>query len=116
VEIAAENVDADFTVGTGSARSQAFYFATPPTLSYGTAYYVGIEAGGGSNFALHGYQLAASGDQAAFPGGSGFYLATYASSAWTEDQTVRPLMTLVLGDSTGSSGGGGPLIGGRLAL
>lgn len=80
---------------------------TLSTLTFGTKYYIGIEVTSSSAVGVRGWQLDDAADLAAFPGGSAYHLATYDGSNWSDDQTVRPMMELMLEDITEPTAGGG---------
>ena len=106
------DVDQDSTSGTAGFE-YLFSTATLATLSYGTKYYIGLQSGGGG-VGVRGVQLASADDRVAYPHGANRGLVTY-NGSYTEDNTVMPLLDLILEDITvPSGGGGGPLIVGRL--
>lgn len=74
--------------------------ASLTALSFGTTYYAGMEVADAANAGviINGIQLAEAADLAAFAGGSDFHFATYNGSAWSDDQTVRPFVELILDD------------------
>lgn len=90
--------------------------STLATLSFGTAYYLGLEVADATNggVIINGLQLDAADDLDAFAGGTECHLATWNGSAWTDDQTVRPFVEWIFDDITepaGGSGGGLKLAG-----
>ena len=76
-------------------------------LSFGTTYYIGFESVSSSTAGVRGIQLGSADDRAAYPNGTNRGIATWNGSAWTEDNTVMPLCSLILDDITVAAGGGG---------
>lgn len=105
-----------FSAVTNTARPLELYFdeATLTALDFGTDYYIGLEVADATSagVVITGIQLSEANDLLAYPGGTSVHLATYNGSAWTDDQTVRPMVELILADITEPAGGGG---GGLLA-
>lgn len=85
-------------------------FASPPTLSFGTKYYVGLESGGTSAINLIGIQLGSAADRAAYPLGTSRGGVSYNGSTWTEDDTVVPGLDLIIEDVTAPSGSGSAIV------
>jgi hypothetical protein len=116
-ELEAITLDGDLAGSTGSNNLFEFYFDSLVSLSFGTAYYAGLESGAGTSYRVRGLVMDTANDMKAMSGGDGFYLATYNGATWTEDTTNRPLMQLIIADWTEPVGGGGgatQLIGGGL--
>jgi hypothetical protein len=109
-ELQAISIDSD---NVSSATSQIgmaeFYFdeASLTELSFGTTYYIGVEVTNTIACELRGIQLDSADDLSAYPGGDQFYFSSYNGSAWSDDQTVRPLCELILDDITEPAGGSG---------
>lgn len=88
--------------------------ATLSSLTWGTAYYIGLEVADATNggVLLNGLQLDDAADLSAYGGGSNACLSTYNGSSWTDDTTVYPFFELILDDITGNTAGGsGAVIG-----
>ena len=81
-------------------------------LSFGTAYYLGLQVADAANggVIINGLQLDNASDLDAYPGGSEFHFSTFDGSNWSDDTTVRPMVSLILDDITEPAGGGGGLI------
>lgn len=106
-ELMGISLDCDFsaTLNTANTTFEVYFDDTPATLTFGTTYYAGIErvdAGTG----LNGLGVDTSAELAALPGGSDWHLATWNGSVWADDQTVRPLIELILDDVTEPSSAG----------
>lgn len=103
------------TSATGRIVEFIFDEATLSTLSFGSAYRIGITTTVQNTY-LTTVDADTATEAAAFPWGGDFYLSTRADAgAWTDDTTKRPAMELILADITepaGGSGGGGRVIGG----
>jgi len=111
-------LDTDWSAfaGTSQVSYEIFFDETTLTaLSPGTAYYAGLEVADAANSAvnIYGAQLDSSSDLDAWPGGSNFHLASYDGSNWTDDQTVRPFMDLILDDITPPTGGTSTILMGQ---
>lgn len=95
-------------------RGGTVYFdeSSLATLTFGTTYYIGLEVADATNAGvlLNGVQLGSSDDLLAYPLGTSAHLATFDGSSWSDDQTVRPDVELILADWTEPSGGGGGII------
>lgn len=114
---ALQNVTLDteyFMAPTTIWYQSRIYFdeTTLSTLSAATDYYLGLEVADATSggVAIGGWQLDSSADLAAFPGGPDYYLATWNGSAWTDDQTVRPLVDPIFDDMTKPAGGSGSIV------
>lgn len=110
-------LDADWVNNASSSYTgYDFYFneASLTALSFGTAYYLGLEVGDAVNggVIVNGLQLASADDQDAFAGGSDFVLSTFDGATWTDDATVRPFVEPIISDITEPAGGGGTTIAG----
>lgn len=101
-EKAALTFDSDFRAATsGDTSIYTYLFDSPVSLNYGTAYYFGIEnVGGGSTLFVADFQVGATDQLQALPGGAEFYRSTYNGSAWTDENTKRPLISLIMDDIT----------------
>jgi hypothetical protein len=115
--LASKTLDSD---QVASAAANAFrivetYFDTAVDLSFGTDYYIGLEVADATNggVLIYGTQYAASDDKATDESGAYCNLATYNGSAWTDDNTVRPWMELIVDDWTEPSGGGAIIVNSR---
>lgn len=120
----------DFAAAVGADRLMEGYFtaSTLPTLTAGTEYAIGLATTGASGMSLVYAEVGAASDFDAYPFGQYTAYGTrtltdYPPSGndtnnFSETTTRRPYLELILGDITApsGSGGGGPLIGGRLAL
>jgi hypothetical protein len=80
--------------------------ASLTALNFGTKYYIGFESVSSSAVGIAGIQLAEAADRHAYPYGESRGLSTWNGSAWTDDDTVLPILDIVLGDITEPSGGG----------
>ena len=103
-------------VGTTGATRFLFTESTLATLSYGTAYYIGLESVSSSAVAVCGIQLDNAADRSAYPNGTNCCLSTWDGSTWTDDTTVVMQCDLILADSTiaADSARAAALIGGSL--
>lgn len=111
--VATKTLDTDFSSNASSRFMREYLFTADATLTAGTTYYAGLEVGNSTSGSLGvaGIQLSEANDQLAYPFGTQWCLSTYSSGAWTDDQTVRPFLELILEDVTASaSSGGGVLI------
>jgi hypothetical protein len=106
--------DTDWSQSPSGAMTYDVLFdeATLETLSFGTAYYLGIEVADAVNggVLINGLQLDSASDLDADPGGANFHFATYDGATWTDDDTVRPYVELIVDDATEPAGGGGGII------
>jgi hypothetical protein len=86
--------------------------ASLSSLSFGTAYYLGLEVADAANggVILNGIQLDSADDQDAYSGGASVGFATFDGSTWTDDATVRPFVELLLEDITEPAAGGGAVL------
>lgn len=105
-------LDSDWWTSPGNSYQVLdllFDEVTLSTLTWGTAYYVGLEVADAvsGGVLLNGLQLDNASDLSAYGGGSNAHLATYNGSAWADDTTVYPFFELILDDITGNSGSGG---------
>lgn len=108
-------LDSDFIGNLTTAyQSYEYYFdeSSLTALSYGTAYYLGLEVADAASAGvlINGLQLDNAADLDAYPGGSEFHFATYNGSAWTDDTTVRPFVEPIFDDITEPAGGGGGIL------
>lgn len=115
--LASKTIDTD---QIGSATSGAYrtietYFDTAVNLNFGTDYYFGFEVADAASAGvlIYGTQYASADDKATDESGAYCSLATYNGSSWTDDNTVRPWMELILDDWTEPSGGGGIIMPAR---
>lgn len=110
-ELQALSIDSDAAGRNSLGMHCEFMFdeATLSDLDFGTAYYLGIQRDGSSNFTIHGLSFAAANDMKAMSGGDGLYLATYDGSSWTETTTTMPYIEPIFADWTEPAGGGGGL-------
>jgi hypothetical protein len=104
-------LDGDHAAATANWHSFHLHWDATPELTYGTPYYVGFEAGGGTGLAVLGLTADTAAEVAAFPGGDGFYLATFNGTSWSEDRTTRPLMNFTFKDITPGGGGRSYILG-----
>ncbi len=102
----------------GQGNIFEFYFdeAALSTLASGTTYRLGVTPVSGGSVGLSVMTLPAASDRTAYPGGTNFGWSTRAScggacdatsTAWTDDDTKRPLVELILEDLTGGGGAAG---------
>lgn len=103
--------DSDFATSiTNSARTVTIMYdeASLTALNAGTAYYAGMEVADAVNggVIIRSLQLSEANDLLAYPGGTDVHFATFDGSNWSDAQTVRPIMALLLDDITAPSGGG----------
>jgi hypothetical protein len=107
--------DGDCSVNPGIFNvSSRHFFSSPYRASFGTKYYIGFECDGSATVGITGIGVGDSSEMAAYPNGSNTGLVTWNGTTTTETNTVYPCFNLFLSDITVPSGGGGPLIGGRL--
>ena len=87
------------------------YFSSSVTLSKGTTYYIGLDNNGNSQTtdALC-YEVDANEDLKAYKGfydnGEDIHLSKYNGSTWTDTNTKRLEMALIVDGDTGGGGGG----------
>lgn len=108
-------LDTDFDVQAGgSGRIKEAYFdeTTLSTLNFGTAYRVAFAPTAGSvSFGLQTITVDANADLSAYPGGIECYESTRTDAgAWTDNNTVRPFVELIIDDWTVSGGTSGIII------
>lgn len=105
----------DPQVRTGnSAGSHFYYFGASVTLTAGATYRVVFKPTSGSNITIPVFDIDNAAYMSAFPGGTDMvYTSRTDAGAWSETTTRRPNIGLLVDGI--ESGGGGPLIGGRLA-
>lgn len=120
-QLASATVDVDYFTSTFTDLSCKFLFSnsTLPTLDFGTDYYIGWESVSSSSVGLRGFVLADAADRSAFPNGTNRCFSSWNGSAWSDTTTIMPMCSLIFADITepaGGSGGGGPLIGGRIVI
>jgi hypothetical protein len=87
--------------------------STLSTLTCGSAYYIGFQAGSTSmNIALRELVVDAAGDMEALPGGADIYAATRSDAgAWSDATSTRYVVELLIESVTAASGGSGRVIG-----
>ena len=115
---AGADIDGDTFVSTTMDGYTEIIFPASIELAAATTYYATIYQTTANNLGLFQVGVTSSAYLAAMPGGAEFYLATRSggTGAFTTSQTAVPLMYLLVDgihDGAGS-GGGGPLIAGRL--
>lgn len=95
---------------------EVFFDDPPSTLNCGTTYRLGVTPISAATVGLNLINLPAAGDRTAYPGGTNFGWSTRTgcggpcdatATAWTDDNTKRPLVELVLEDITGAGAVGG---------
>lgn len=106
-EVTSVDRDTDISSIGGSLGRHTNIPLAPTAIDHGTDYYVGIESDGGDVKVLVA-NFDDADDAASMPGGSMFWYATYNGSAWTDDDTKRPMIMLELDDWTEPSGGSDP--------
>jgi hypothetical protein len=110
--------DSDYA-GSTDFRWFTLYFddTTLSALTFGSAYRLSLRSNGVNAVVIGYISVQDAGDMTAFPGGTGLsYSDREDDGAWTDYATRRLTVSLIIDDWTGSGGGGGPLIGGRLAI
>lgn len=107
-ELQAVTMDTDNFAAVGADKSAYFYFdeSTLSTLSYGTLYYLGVEATG-TAVGITRWDIFHADNRLCFPGGDDFGYATYNGTSWSDDNTLRPWVDLLIDDITEPAGGGG---------
>jgi hypothetical protein len=118
-EMQAVSIDTDELSANSGRRQVELFFTdvTLDTLTFGTEYRIGLEVEGSLAVGLLGLQLSEANDRLAFPLGTNRGYSSWNGSVWSDDDTVMPLVELILDDLTepAGGGGGGPLVGpGRL--
>lgn len=113
------DIDSDYTSNTGiqgGNREMFFDEATLSTLSFGSTYRITITVTAASDGVNVPYWVfPASSYLNAFPlGANAYWTQRTDAGAWTDTNTQLPQIGLILADITEPSGGGGPLVGGRL--
>jgi hypothetical protein len=100
--------DGDIVGSTTSTTpfEQWFDEATISDLDFGTEYRLAIAPQNANGVLLTYVEIAAAADMAAFPGGTDFFLSHRAGGAWTDVDTRRPQIDLIIDDMTMSGGGG----------
>lgn len=109
-------IDSDVQSGVTNFGNWQVMFTTPPTLTCGTKYYFGAESISGSIVGIAGHTLIEADDRLAWPLGANRAIATWNGSAWTETNTVLPLVDLILDDIAVPSGGGRSVLIGNQSL
>lgn len=103
-------VDAEYLNSTGAAL-RAFYFATPRTVTAGTAHYLAYKATTASNVSINVATVAAAGHLQALAGGEAYHYATRVDGgAWSATTTTRPMIGLLLSGIHDGAGSGGGLL------
>lgn len=120
----AVNYDTDNgqSAGSDNRTAVAFFPSTCGALSYGTAYRVDFSPQDASaGFTINSFTFAAAGDRSAFPGSTWFGSISRSgctgvcdTEAFTDDDTNRPFINLILSDVTEPSGSS--VIGGGFAI
>ena len=104
------------SAAAGNNRYHEFYFneSTLTTLTWGNSYRVSIgTSGAGANLNLNYIEVGDSAQLTAYPGGTSCAATTRTSGNWTDTTTRRPVIDLILEETTKPSGGGGHgIIGG----
>lgn len=109
-------LDSDIIVSnTNSAHMMLFDETSLATLSAGTEYRIGLEVADSTTggVTMYGGHTGSADDQNAFPDGANCLLSTYDGSSWTDDDTTRLWIELILDDWTEPSASGAVIIGGR---
>lgn len=84
--------------------------ATLSTLLAGSEYRIGIQPVDASgNFGITRLEVAAAADLEAYPGGTSWYSSTRSDAgAWSDQTTIRPVMSLIVQDWTAPTAAFGP--------
>lgn len=94
----------------GNTRYHEYYFdeATLATLTWGNAYRVSVTtSGAATNLNLNYIEVDDAQRMTAFPGGSTCSLTTRTTGNWTDTATQRPMLDVILDETTKPTGGGG---------
>jgi len=102
-------IDKDYSTAPagGTDRNWEYYFdeVTLSILNFGTEYRLGLQSGLSDSLSVRTLVVSVAGEASAFVGGTNFYLSTRTDAgSWTDVQTERPLMELVLADWTVPAG------------
>lgn len=108
-----DTIDSDHQGAISNYVNTVAIFNSLVTLDAGTKYYAGIEVLSGSTQGVTGVTVTENTDRQCFPLGENRGLATWNGSAWTETDTVLPLVELIFEDITVPSGSGGMVITGE---
>lgn len=99
-------IDCDASGSITNAVNTFAFFNSLVTLTAGTKYYIGAEILTSGSTGVLGLNLSEASDRQCYPMGEQRLLATWNGSAWTETDTVLPLVELIFEDITVPSGGG----------
>jgi hypothetical protein len=111
-ELASTTIDSDQGDLDFDYYSRNYYFDEPVTIVSGEVFYCGFEETG-DDISLRYADVVHADGLRSWPGGSVFTLGTWSAyySTWTEDQTSRPIIDLILSSVHGSGGGGSSIPG-----
>lgn len=104
-----DTIDTD-ELNSGETNMQMLTFSSPAALSFGTTYYLGVEALGTSTQWLDYLQFSEANDLKSMPGEGDFGISTWNGSAWSDDVDALLLLAVHLDDITEPAGGGGGLV------
>lgn len=105
--MASTALDKDQQVATSNGLRQAL-FATPQTLSAGSAYRTTILAAGASSEVLYDFTVDTAAAMGAWPGGTSvIYTTQDAGGGWAQTDTRRALIGLLIDQLDDGAGGGG---------
>lgn len=99
-------IDCDASGSVTNAVNTFAFFNSLVTLTAGTKYYIGAEILTSGATGVLGVVLTEASDRQCYPMGEQRLLANWNGSAWTETDTVLPLVELIFEDITVPSGGG----------
>lgn len=103
---------------TAAARTTEVWFnaASLSSLTAGSTYRLAIAPQSTSNWGVRGFTVESAAHLGGWTGGADWCASTLSGGVWTDLTTTRLLMWPIFSDMTepAASGGGGPLIGGRL--
>lgn len=101
-------VDVDNLFTSSATAIYCALFPSAQTLSIGTGYYVSVKPTTANNVRTLSYGAANSAYWAALAGGNNTrYASRTNAGAWTDDNTARPAIWLLINGSGATSGGGG---------
>lgn len=120
IAASANVVDVDETVAVSAQRTREFYFTTPYVANAGTLYGIGISTTTAGDITLPVLELQTNTDRTAwqFAEQAGMISRTLASAyppdasdgAFTQVDTKRPWMEIIISDITAPAGGGGGML------
>lgn len=115
--LAAITVDSDVIQTNAMGPNYHYFDDSPVTLSAGSQYRVVMKPGGATNVTLASFTVGEAGILDTIAGGQNIHHTQRTDGgSWSQTATTRNYMGLIIDqlDDGAGSGGGGPLVGGRL--